>query len=892
MRFAMCLVVIGVIVTGSVQAAANQADVTIAPRFILSATVDVTGGNNLSHLQSNNVAPNLKIAFSNGNYILTDGAEIMILTQNAVTAGFTLDGTQRIATGPAASISAVTVSSVLNGVVNVTGIPAAGANIRVGTGTTMAVNVGNSGSVQGILGNVTFSNPTGLINLVVDNSADTTGRTTTVTNIANTNVAISGLAPGVIQTVINHTASLAINAGTGVNTLIGPDLFTNWTVSGANAGTFDSGFGFVITFNAMANLTGGTGNDFFTLGSAGTVSGKVDGGAGFDSLDNTAIAGATVTRTGPGTIDGKKGTATGVGSFDNFNDPLIFSISPKGGPLAGGTTVILTGVNFTGVTAVVLQRGTIPFTVDSDTQITCIMPANPARTLDILARNPGVTSRISPADQYTYTPIPTVTSISPASGPTAGATAVTVTGTDLSSTSAVNFGATAASSFTVNSATSLTCTAPAGTVGTVDITVTTLGGTSTTSASDQYTYVKTAQTITFAPASPVTYGIAPITLMGTSTSGLAVTYTLVSGPATLAGSTLTVTGAGSVIVKADQAGDARFSAASSVSATIVVNKAILTVKADNKSKIVGSVNPTLTATISGFVNGDSSAVVSGSAALSTTATTNSPVGVYPITVAIGTLSATNYDLPGSTYANGVLSVTASVNFSSPPSAYPDPAIQDIPVTFTAVPSSATAIVTWDFGDGSLTSPGSTVSHIYTVAGTYTVTVTAQDPGTSGSTTTSFTLLVEDVSLDKSAFLPGTFEIKITQGRIRLYPSLLKLTGTVSFPANTNYSGSSLTLTVNNLTDTFKLNAVGNASGPLGTLHFSHKATKTGETAFRIYLHGGNLGKAVAENAGLDSKGRPKKALIEIQLNGLRGSYITPLNYVTPGYPGLAKFGHK
>ena len=83
---------------------------------------------------------------------------------------------------------------------------------------------------------------------------------------------------------------------------------------------------------------------------------------------------------------------------------------------------------------------------------------------------------------------PTVTSISPTSGSSAGGTSVTITGTNLTGATAVNFGATAASSFTVDSATSITATSPAGS-GTVDVTVTTSGGTSTTTSADQFTYV-------------------------------------------------------------------------------------------------------------------------------------------------------------------------------------------------------------------------------------------------------------------------------------------------------------------------------------------------------------------------------------------------------------------
>ncbi len=83
---------------------------------------------------------------------------------------------------------------------------------------------------------------------------------------------------------------------------------------------------------------------------------------------------------------------------------------------------------------------------------------------------------------------PTVTGVSPASGPPAGGTSVTITGTNLSTVTAVKFGSTSAS-FTLGSATSMTATSPAHALGTVDVSVTNSFGTSTASLSDQFTYV-------------------------------------------------------------------------------------------------------------------------------------------------------------------------------------------------------------------------------------------------------------------------------------------------------------------------------------------------------------------------------------------------------------------
>jgi hypothetical protein len=85
------------------------------------------------------------------------------------------------------------------------------------------------------------------------------------------------------------------------------------------------------------------------------------------------------------------------------------------------------------------------------------------------------------------------------------------------------------------------------------------------------------QTINFPNPGPVNYGVAPITLTASATSGWPIAYSLISGPATLAGNVLTITGAGSVVVQADQSGNTEYSAAASVQDTITVNPEATTV---------------------------------------------------------------------------------------------------------------------------------------------------------------------------------------------------------------------------------------------------------------------------------------------------------------------------
>jgi hypothetical protein len=102
-------------------------------------------------------------------------------------------------------------------------------------------------------------------------------------------------------------------------------------------------------------------------------------------------------------------------------------------------------------------------------------------------------------------------------------------------------------------------------------------------------------------------------------------------------------------------GSPEFTTATSGNVTVNITQATLTVTANNVSKTVGAVNPAFTETPSGFVGVDTSAVLSGSAAFSTTATTTSAAGTYPIKVTQGTLAAANYKF---TFVNGTLSVVA------------------------------------------------------------------------------------------------------------------------------------------------------------------------------------------------------------------------------------------
>lgn len=80
-----------------------------------------------------------------------------------------------------------------------------------------------------------------------------------------------------------------------------------------------------------------------------------------------------------------------------------------------------------------------------------------------------------------------------------------------------------------------------------------------------------AQTIVFSPPATIMFPASPITLAATASSGLPVTFTIVSGPATLTGNQLTITGAGPIDIQATQAGNGQWLAAAPVSEIITAN---------------------------------------------------------------------------------------------------------------------------------------------------------------------------------------------------------------------------------------------------------------------------------------------------------------------------------
>jgi hypothetical protein len=198
--------------------------------------------------------------------------------------------------------------------------------------------------------------------------------------------------------------------------------------------------------------------------------------------------------------------------------PTISSLS-RTGPLSGYNTVTITGTGFSGATLVKFATFTAQsFTVLSSIQIIAYVPPHAAGTVRVSVTTPGGTTASTSADLYKYAyPVPTVTAVSPASGPPTGNTVVTVSGSGFTGATAVYFGSTkVTTTITVNArATQLTVKSPAGS-SSVNVRVVTPGGESAIVTADLFTYGPTITSLS-RTSGPVGGGT-KVTITGTGFS--------------------------------------------------------------------------------------------------------------------------------------------------------------------------------------------------------------------------------------------------------------------------------------------------------------------------------------------------------------------------------------
>ena len=228
-----------------------------------------------------------------------------------------------------------------------------------------------------------------------------------------------------------------------------------------------------------------------------------------------------------------------------------------------------------------------------------------------------------------------------------------------------------------------------------------------------------------------------------------------------------------------------------VDGTLSVTPATLTITADNKSMVAGSIVPSLTATYNGFVNDDGPASLSTPVQLATAATSSSPAGNYPIKAS----GAANSDYVV-TYVEGVLTVTPASLVSLAVTAATNSLAVGLTQQLTVLGSYSdgttrdlTASASWASSTPSVATVNS--AGLVTAIAVGSTTVSASQSEVSGSTSLN---VVSDVTSQELTFANSKAVIIPSSGASSPYPSTIDVSGM-------NGTIVKVTVTLNNFTHT-------------------------------------------------------------------------------------------
>ncbi len=364
---------------------------------------------------------------------------------------------------------------------------------------------------------VTFSavsGPVPTVSSVAPGSGPTTGGTAVTITGANfaagATVAFGSVAATnvVVQSATQITATTpASSAGATGVTVTNP---------GGQNGSLPSAFTFVAspTVSSVAPNNGPqAGGTAVTITGTNFVAGATVTFGGTVATNVAVVSGTQITATTPAgstgavmvTVTNSNGLSGSLASgFAYLAPPTVGGVSPNTGSMTGGTAVTISGTNFAaGATVTFGGTAATNIAVVNSTTITARTPAGSVGAATVTVIVGGQSGSLT--NGFTYAVLPTVSGVSPSSGPVAGGTAVTITGTNFAAGATVTFGAAAASNVVVVSGTQITATTPANSAGAVTVTVTVSGQNG--SLSNGFTYnpalaIGFAQVAAATPQSP------------------------------------------------------------------------------------------------------------------------------------------------------------------------------------------------------------------------------------------------------------------------------------------------------------------------------------------------------------------------------------------------------
>ena len=395
-------------------------------------------------------------------------------------AGGVNDAQATTATGGTFDISVtIAVPAAISGISPTSGPVAGGAGVTIagmGFGTS-----GNSVSFGGTAAAITAQSSTAI---TVTSPPHPVGAVTVVvtTSDAQTATATNGYTYVAAPTIASLAPALGITAGGAVV-----------TVTGTNLGNVTS-----LTVDGTAVTVGANSATGFTFTTPAHVA---------------AVVAVIATTAG--------GSATT--SFTYADPPTLTTVAPAAGPLAGGNAVVLTGSNFTATgTTVTFGAAAAAVTFNSTTQVSVTAPSGTGTVNVTVATAGGSATKIA---AYSYAQAPTLTQVAPVSGPIAGGTAMTLTGTNFTAGSVVMIGGLAATTIIVVDPQTITATSPAHAAGAVGVAVTAAGGTATLASSFTYVAVPVAPVVT-APNTGVVQTTTTPVVTGTAIANAMVTIYL------------------------------------------------------------------------------------------------------------------------------------------------------------------------------------------------------------------------------------------------------------------------------------------------------------------------------------------------------------------------------
>jgi hypothetical protein len=284
-----------------------------------------------------------------------------------------------------------------------------------------------------------------------------------------------------------------------------------------------------------------------------------------------------------------------------------------------------------------------------------------------------------------------------------------------------------------------------------------------------YTVVVNTGTLTITQATPVVTWNNPAAI----TYGTALSTSQLNATASVPGSFAYTPAAGAVLAVGTQTLSVTFTPADATdykpvtqTVQIIVNKQSLVVTAGSQTIVFGGAVAPYTASIAGFVNGDTQASsVTGSPSLTTTPASPTTVGIYPITAGLGSLASANYTF---TFVDGTLSITkatpvvtwnnpASITFGTTLSSTQLNATASVPGSFVYTPAAGTTPATGTDTLSVTFTPTDSTDYT-TVTKTVQITVIQATPVITWNNPANITFgtTLSSTQLNATASVPGSF----------------------------------------------------------------------------------------------------------------------------------------